>query len=68
MPAAPRSGAALMARMGHDSSAAALVYQHASSAADRAIAQAVDVAVRSRLAAQRGAAGRRVEEVPDAEG
>jgi integrase len=32
----------LMARMGHDSSAAALIYQHASSAADRSIASAVD--------------------------
>jgi hypothetical protein len=35
-----------MARMGHDSPAAALVYQHASSVADRAIADAVDRALR----------------------
>jgi hypothetical protein len=32
--------------MGHDSSDAAMVYQHATSAADRAIADAVDKAVR----------------------
>jgi hypothetical protein len=36
----------LMARMGHDSSDAAMIYQHATSAADRAIADAVDTAVR----------------------
>jgi hypothetical protein len=33
--------------MGHDSSDAAMVYQHATSAADRAIADAVDKAVRA---------------------
>jgi integrase len=38
----------LMARMGHDSPAAAMIYQHATSAADRAIAAAVDKAVRAR--------------------
>lgn len=42
----------LMARMGHDSPAAALIYQHASRAADEAIASALDV----RLAAQRAKA------------
>ena len=36
----------LMTRMGHDSPRAALIYQHASREADRAIAKAVDVAVR----------------------
>jgi integrase len=36
----------LMARMGHDSSDAAMVYQHATAKADRAIADAVDKAVR----------------------
>jgi hypothetical protein len=36
-----------MARMGHDSAAAAMIYQHATSAADRAIADAVDRAVRA---------------------
>lgn len=40
----------LMARMGHDSPAAALIYQHASRIADEAIATALD----ARLAAQRG--------------
>jgi integrase len=47
---AARTGASLrdlMARMGHDSSAAAMVYQHATSAADRAIADAVNEAVRA---------------------
>ena len=37
---------ALMARMGHDSADTAMVYQHANSKADRAIADAVDKAVR----------------------
>jgi integrase len=35
----------LMARMGHDSTAAALIYQHATSAADRAIAKALGEAM-----------------------
>jgi integrase len=42
---AARAGAStreLMARMGHDSSQAAILYQHATSEADRSIAQAVD--------------------------
>nr|WP_307831292.1 tyrosine-type recombinase/integrase [Nucisporomicrobium flavum] len=42
---AARTGAStreLMARMGHDSSQAALIYQHATAEADRAIAAAVD--------------------------
>jgi hypothetical protein len=34
-----------MARMGHDSPAAALIYQHATSAADRAIAKALGEAM-----------------------
>jgi hypothetical protein len=36
-----------MARMGHDSSQAALIYQHATAEADRAIAQALHEAVRA---------------------
>ncbi|MGC4745029.1 tyrosine-type recombinase/integrase [Micromonospora sp. DT201] len=46
---AARTGAStreLMARMGHDSSQAAMIYQHATSEADRAIAQAVSDAVK----------------------
>lgn len=35
-----------MARMGHDSSQAALIYQHATAEADRAIAQALHQALR----------------------
>jgi integrase len=45
---AARTGASLrdlMQRMGHDSPAAALIYQHAISGADRAIADAVSAAV-----------------------
>ncbi|WP_432901996.1 tyrosine-type recombinase/integrase [Micromonospora matsumotoense] len=37
----------LMARMGHDSPQAALIYQHATAEADRAIAQALHEAVRA---------------------
>jgi integrase len=37
----------LMARMGHDSSQAALIYQHATTEADRAIAKALDKAVKA---------------------
>ena len=36
----------LMTRMGHDSPRAALIYQHVSTEADRAIAEAVNAAVR----------------------
>jgi hypothetical protein len=42
---APRLRGALMARMGHDSPDAALIYQHATSAADRAIAKALGEAM-----------------------
>lgn len=45
---AARTGASLrdlMARMGHDSPAAALIYQHATTQADRAIADAVNAAL-----------------------
>ncbi|MGH3344294.1 MAG: tyrosine-type recombinase/integrase [Carbonactinosporaceae bacterium] len=45
---AARTGASLrdlMARMGHDSTHAAIIYQHATSDADRAIAAAVNAAV-----------------------
>jgi hypothetical protein len=41
-----------MARMGHDSPRAALIYQHTSTEADKAIAEAVNTAVK---AAQRKA-------------
>nr|WP_243422611.1 tyrosine-type recombinase/integrase [Micromonospora globispora] len=47
---AARTGAStrdLMARMGHDSFQAALIYQHAPAEADRAIAQALHEAVRA---------------------
>ncbi|MEV1333646.1 site-specific integrase [Micromonospora costi] len=47
---AARTGASnreLMARMGHDSAQAAMIYEHATSEADRAIAQAVSDAVKA---------------------
>jgi integrase len=56
---AARTGAStreLMARMGHDSPQAALIYQHATAEADRAIAQAVDNAVRAERKKARKAA------------
>ena len=49
---AAQSGASLrdlMSRMGHDSPAAALIYQHASRAADQAIAAAFDAKLQARL-------------------
>jgi len=46
----------LMARMGHDSAQAALIYQHATSEADRAIAKALGAAVRSEQKKTRKAA------------
>ena len=51
---AARAGAStkeLMVWMGHDSMAAAIIYQHATSDADRAIAQAVNEAVLAELGA-----------------
>ncbi|MGY0003909.1 tyrosine-type recombinase/integrase [Micromonospora sp. I033] len=58
---AARTGAStrdLMARMGHDSAQAAMIYQHATSQADRAIAQAVSDAVKAeRKKAKKPAAG-----------
>ncbi|MGW4501620.1 hypothetical protein ACWENR_23785 [Micromonospora sp. NPDC004336] len=48
----------LMARMGHDSPQAAMIYQHATSEADRAIAQAVSDRVKAeRKKAKKAAAG-----------
>ena len=47
---AARTGASLrdlMARMGHDSTDAAIIYQHATAEADRAIAKAVNAAVKA---------------------
>ena len=58
---AARTGAStrdLMARMGHDSSQAALIYQHATAEADRAIAQALHEAVRADRKAARKSAGK----------
>jgi integrase len=49
---AARSGASLrdlMVRMGHDSPAAALIYQHSSRASDEAIAAALDAQLTDRL-------------------
>ncbi|AVT30917.1 site-specific integrase [Plantactinospora sp. BC1] len=58
---AARTGAStreLMARMGHDSPQAAMIYQHATAEADRAIAQAVNVAMKAeRKKANKAAAG-----------
>ncbi|MGK5737618.1 tyrosine-type recombinase/integrase [Micromonospora sp. URMC 103] len=58
---AARTGAStreLMARMGHDSAQAAMIYQHATSEADRAIAQAVSDAVKAeRKKAKKASAG-----------
>jgi integrase len=56
---AARTGAStkeLMARMGHDSSQAALIYQHATAEADRAIAEAVNAAVKAEQRKDRKAA------------
>ena len=47
---AAQSGAStrdLMARMGHDSMNAAIIYQHATRQADRSIASAMDVQLRA---------------------
>ena len=47
---AARTGAStreLMARMGHDSPQAAIIYQHATTEADRAVARAVDRALKA---------------------
>jgi hypothetical protein len=58
---AARTGAStreLMARMGHDSPQAAMIYQHATAEADRAIAQAVNSAMKAeRKKAKKTAAG-----------
>jgi integrase len=58
---AAQSGASLrdlMVRMGHDSPAAALIYQHSSRAADEAIAAALDVQLSARREAQERASGK----------
>ncbi|WP_372433675.1 tyrosine-type recombinase/integrase [Micromonospora coerulea] len=58
---AARTGAStrdLMARMGHDSSQAALIYQHATAEADRAIAQALHEAVRADRKKSKKSAGK----------
>jgi hypothetical protein len=41
----PAQRAALMARMGHDSERAAVIYQHAARSADEAITDAIDARV-----------------------
>jgi hypothetical protein len=59
---AARTGAStkeLMARMGHDSAQAAMIYQHATSEADRAVAKAVDEAVKKVRKATKKAATRK---------
>lgn len=61
---AAQSGASLrdlMARMGHDSPAAALIYQHSSRAADQAIAAALDARL-AKHASDRS--GREADHVP----
>ncbi len=50
---ASRSGAALrdlMARMGHDSDRAAMIYQHEAQGADKAITNAIDTHVKAEQA------------------
>jgi len=54
----------LMARMGHDSMNAAIIYQHATREADRVIADALDV----RVQALRKAANRAPRDVNESEG
>jgi hypothetical protein len=57
-----RAGAStkeVMARMGHDSAQAAMIYQHATSEADWAIAKAVDEAVKKARKSTKKAASRR---------
>jgi integrase len=44
----------LMARMGHDSERAALIYQHESRGADQVIAEAIDRQLRSEHGAEEG--------------
>lgn len=41
-----------MARMGHDSMAAAIIYQHATNEADRAVANAVNAHLTAELASE----------------
>ena len=62
-----------MARMGHDSSQAALIYQHATAEADRAIAEALGKAVRAKPKRatkkdRQGEKGRRGERPTDGTG
>lgn len=59
---AAQSGASLrdlMTRMGHDSPAAALIYQHSSRAADEAIAAALDAQLKTRVAKAENTIGAR---------
>lgn len=55
----------IMARMGHDSPRAALIYQHASREADQGIADAIDQAVK---AARRKPSKRRVKRATEGDG
>ncbi|RKR89180.1 site-specific recombinase XerD [Micromonospora pisi] len=68
---AARTGAStreLMARMGHDSPQAAMIYQHATAEADRAIAQAVSDAVKAeRRKAKKAAASKPEKKAKDKE-
>jgi integrase len=65
---AARTGAStreLMARMGHDSTAAAIIYQHATAEADLAIAKAVNAAVKAQHKKTKKAA-KKLRDRPDA--
>ena len=66
---AARAGAStreLMSRMGHDSAQAAIIYQHATAEADRAIAQAVDKALRADRKKTKKVAAKRAKKTRDA--
>ena len=56
----------LMTRMGHDSPRAALIYQHASADADRAIADALDAVLKAQQDAEDGEASPERETAPGA--
>ncbi|SHN44090.1 tyrosine-type recombinase/integrase [Cryptosporangium aurantiacum] len=65
---AARTGASLadlMARMGHDSSDAAIVYQHASAEADRKIADAINAELKAAAKKERKARKKKRPDAPD---
>ena len=57
-----------MARMGHDSPQAALIYQHATSEADRAIADALNEAVKKHSRKGKKSRARKPKRDGDAKG